>query len=64
MNMLLLDERPQVDPGWIDSNISAIVEDFLKAQVDPGTKTRAQLDPGFKTRAPRSRCATGSGGTP
>src|SRR6266849_3577632 len=58
MTMLLLDERPQLDPGWIDSNISAIVEDFLSAQLDPGTKTKAQVEPtraqvdaGNKTKA-------------
>src|SRR5713226_4959979 len=45
MTMLLLDERPQADPGWIDPNISAIVEDFLRAQLDPGLKTKAQIDP-------------------
>jgi hypothetical protein len=57
----LLDERAQADPGSIDSDIAAIVEAFLRAQLDPnqkakaqidvGNKTSAQLDPGDKTKA-------------
>jgi hypothetical protein len=47
----MLDERPQLDPGWTESNIAAIVEDFLRAQLDPSYQTNGQLDPGFRTMA-------------
>ena len=47
-----LDERAQVDPGLIDSNIAAIVADFLRAQIDPGNcYTQRQFDPGLQTNA-------------
>src|SRR5215472_10193859 len=54
MNTLLIrpiahvDEKAQLDPGWTDSDIAAIVEEFLRAQLDPGMK--AQLDPGITTK--------------
>ena len=51
MNMLLLEDRAQLDPGWIVSDLAAVVEDFLRAQLDPGYKAEAQLDPGTKTPA-------------
>src|SRR3974377_1898157 len=44
----MLDERAQLDPGWADVDIAAIVEDFLRAQLDPGLK--AQIDPGIKAQ--------------
>ena len=57
----VLDERPQLDPGWTESNIAALVEDFLRAQfgpsyqanaqIDPDAKAQAQIDPGMRTRA-------------
>ena len=47
----VLDERAQCDPGWIDSDIAAIVEAFLRAQFDPGRMPSAQLDPGSRTTA-------------
>src|SRR5260370_234364 len=47
----MLDPRAQVDAGWIDANIAAIVEDFLRAQLDLGYKTKAQISPGLKTMA-------------
>jgi hypothetical protein len=58
MNTLLIrpiahvDEMAQVDPGWTDSDIAAIVEEFLRAQLDPGSCYRQpQIDPGLRTNA-------------
>ena len=51
MNTLLdtqiahLDFETQIDPGSLDADIAATVEDFLRAQLNPGFKTRSQLDP-------------------
>jgi hypothetical protein len=47
----MLDERPQFDPGWTESNIAAIVEEFLRAQLDPNYQTNAQIDPGARINA-------------
>jgi hypothetical protein len=44
----MFEERAQCDPGWVDWDFSAAVEDFLRAQLDPGWRIKAQLDPGFQ----------------
>jgi hypothetical protein len=55
MNTLLdtqiahLDFETQMDPGQLDVDIAAIVEDFLRAQLDPTVQldpSTGQLDPG------------------
>jgi hypothetical protein len=48
MNVLLL-ERVQADSGWLPPDIPAILQNYRRAQVNPGLVTEAQLDPGFKT---------------
>ena len=62
MNTLLdtqiahLDFETQIDPGSLDVDIAAIVEDFLRAQLDPTVQldpnytARTQLDPGGKAQ--------------
>ena len=61
MNMLLvrpieyLGFRGRLESQYSDSNIAAAVEDFLKAQLDPGVKS-AQIDPGGKAS---SQCDPG-----
>jgi len=53
VDTILVYAEPPIDRSWADADISAIVEEFLRAQIDPGYHTRPQIDPGGYYRAPQ-----------
>jgi hypothetical protein len=47
----MLEARTQIDSCWIDLDIPALIEDFIRAQIDPGYNTKGQIDVGSTINA-------------